>query len=276
VTAALETRDLSVRFGGLKAVDGISVTVEDGRVLGVIGPNGAGKSTFINLITGQIRPTRGKVLVGGRDLTGAKPWKIAAARVARTFQINKPFRGLSVRDNVAIGAMFGAPGGGSVAKARGVADEVLERLGLSGVAELGPTELSVAHAQRLEVAKALALRPRVLFLDEAMAGLRPAEMEPQLELIRELRREGLAIVVVEHVMRAIRSVCDTVLVMQEGRELLTGPPDEVLADERVITAYLGQRYADRQRAERAEAGGSGPAVADQVGPRPEGETRAPG
>jgi branched-chain amino acid transport system ATP-binding protein len=247
MTAVLETRELSRRFGGVDAVADLSLAVEEGTVLGVIGPNGAGKSTLINLITGHLKPSQGRVMIDGRDVTGRRPWTVAKERVARTFQIVKPFRNLTVRENVAIGAMYGPERAGSARGAIEQADEALERVGLAERAELSPGDLSVADARRLELAKALAMRPRLLLLDEVMAGLRPNEIEPSLDLIRSLRDDGVAILVVEHVMKAIMAVSDRVLVMHEGKELTQGPPDEVVKDERVIEAYLGQRYAARER-----------------------------
>jgi branched-chain amino acid transport system ATP-binding protein len=255
VSPVLETRDLSRRFGGVDAVAGVSMAVEEGTVLGIIGPNGAGKSTLINLITGHVKPSHGQVLVDGRDVTGRKPWAIAKERVARTFQIVKPFRNLTVRENVAIGAMYGPERAGSAREAIAQAEEALERVGLGERAELAPGELSVADARRLELAKALAMRPRVLLLDEVMAGLRPDEIEPSLALIRSLRDDGVTILVVEHVMRAIMAVSDEVLVMHEGRELTRGAPEAVVKDERVIEAYLGERYARRARGEDADPDG---------------------
>ena len=250
---ALETRDLSRRFGGLEALSDVSLSVEPGTVLGIIGPNGAGKSTLINLVTGHLKPSAGSVCVDGRDVTGQRPWVIARAGVARTFQIVKPFRELTVRDNVAIGAMYGPDGADSVKDAQRRADDVLERVGLAGRGEVPPGELGVADARRLELAKALALGPRLLLLDEVMAGLRGSEIEPALELIRSLRDEGMTIVAVEHIVKVILSVSDEVLVLHEGRELTRGKPDDVVKDERVIEAYLGQRYAKRMAEENGDA-----------------------
>ena len=252
----LEVRGLTRSFGGVVAVSDVSFSVQAGEVLGLIGPNGAGKSTLINLVTGHLRPSAGTVVVAGHDLTGARPWTVAASRVARTFQIVKPFRGLTVRENVAVGAMFGPGGADSVAEAGNRADEVLERVGLGARAEVPPGDLNVADARRLELAKALAMRPRVLLLDEVMAGLRRQEMAPALELIRSLKSEGLAIVAVEHVMKVILEISDEVLVMHEGAELTRGRPEDVVKDERVIEAYLGRRYAERAAAERADAEGT--------------------
>jgi branched-chain amino acid transport system ATP-binding protein len=242
----LETRGLGRSFGGLRAVSDVSFSVPEGQVLGVIGPNGAGKSTFINLVTGHIRPTEGQVLIDGLDLTGARPWVIAHAGVARTFQIVKPFRGMSVRENVAIGILYRPQGTNVMSHALKAADAVLEEVGIAGLGDRPPGELSVADARRLEFAKALALRPRLLLLDEVMAGLRHTEIEPSLELIRSLKARGITIIVVEHVMKAILAVCDRVLVLHQGQILTTGDPREVLADPRVIEAYLGHRYAKRR------------------------------
>jgi len=242
----LETRGLGRHFGGLQAVADVSVSVPEGQVLGVIGPNGAGKSTFINLVTGHIKPTEGRVLIDGKDLTGARPWAIAHARVARTFQIVKPFRGMSVRENVAIGILYGPQGTNVMSRALKAADEVLEEVGIADMGDRLPGELSVADARRLEFAKALALRPRLLLLDEVMAGLRHTEIEPSLELIRKLKARGVTIIVVEHVMKAILAVSDQVLVLHQGKILTSGDPREVLSDPRVIEAYLGHRYAKRR------------------------------
>jgi len=242
----LETRGLGRRFGGLQAVSDVSFSVPEGQVLGVIGPNGAGKSTFINLVTGHIKPTEGRVLIDGKDLTGARPWTIAHARVARTFQIVKPFRGMTVRENVAVGVLYGPRGVKVMSQALNAADEVLEEVGMAGLGDRPPGELSVADARRLEFAKALALRPRLLLLDEVMAGLRHTEIEPSLELIRSLKARGITVIVVEHVMKAILAVSDQVLVLHQGQVLTSGDPHEVLSDPRVIEAYLGQRYAKRQ------------------------------
>jgi branched-chain amino acid transport system ATP-binding protein len=248
----LETRGLGRRFGGLHAVRDVSFSIPEGQVLGVIGPNGAGKSTFINLVTGHIKPTSGKVLICGQDMTGARPWAVAKAQVARTFQIVKPFRGMTVRENVAVGVLYGTPGVATMFKASQEADEVLERVGIGHLGDRAPGELSVADARRLEFAKALALRPKLLLLDEVMAGLRPNEIEPSLALIRSLKEDGITIVVVEHVMKAILAVSDKVLVLHQGQVLTTGQPRDVLSDPRVIEAYLGQRYA-RRRERSADA-----------------------
>jgi branched-chain amino acid transport system ATP-binding protein len=242
----LETRGLGRRFGGVRAVDDVSIKIQEGTTLGVIGPNGAGKSTLINLVTGHIRPSAGTVLVDGRDVTAARPWVIARAGVGRTFQVVKPFRGMSVLENVVVSALHGARGGTTTRSAYADAAAVLDRVGLAGKARVAPSELTVADARRLEFAKALALRPRLLLLDEVMAGLRSVEIDPSLELIHQLKSEGVTIVCVEHVMKAILAISDEVLVLHQGRVLTQGKPRDVLADERVIEAYLGRRYGRRR------------------------------
>jgi branched-chain amino acid transport system ATP-binding protein len=241
----LQARGLTKRFGGLVAVDGLDLELRPGRLLGVIGPNGSGKSTAINMLTGHIRPTAGTVTVDGQDLTGARPWRIAHAGVGRTFQIVKPFRGMTVLDNVMVAALFGSPHRVAAKAARTTALTTLDRVGLADRADAAPGELSVADARRLELAKALALQPRVLLLDEVLAGLRPGEIEPALELIASLRGEGLALLMVEHVIRAISAVADEVLVLHHGRILTQGAPEAVLSDDRVIEAYLGTRYGQK-------------------------------
>ncbi|HKW71637.1 MAG TPA: ABC transporter ATP-binding protein [Candidatus Dormibacteraeota bacterium] len=244
----IEVRDLNKRFGGLWALRDVTFSVAAGEILGVIGPNGAGKSTLINLITGYTRPTSGTITVDGNDITGLRPWVVAHDRVARTFQIVKPFRGLTVRENVAIGAMHGNDRDRSVRDALATADALLELVGISQYANAAPGQLSVADARRLELAKALASRPRLLLIDEVMAGLRRQEIDAAVELIHRLRNIGITIVAVEHVMHAIVSISDRVLVLHHGSILAMGTPRDVLSDSRVIEAYLGHRYARRGEA----------------------------
>jgi branched-chain amino acid transport system ATP-binding protein len=253
VTALLEVRDVGCRFGGLEALSGVSLKVEKGTVLGIIGPNGAGKTTLANVVTGFLSPTSGRVLVGGKDMTGRKPWLLARAGVARTFQTVKPFRAMSVRENVAIGSMFGVGGKASVAESLARSDEVLARVGIADKAEAHPGELSVADTKRLELAKALAMKPRLLLLDEVMAGLRPPEVDAAVALIRSLGSEAMTVIAIEHVMRAIMAVSDEIFVLHEGAELARGTPEEIAHDERVVEAYLGERYV-RHREEDERSG----------------------
>ncbi|MCA1845014.1 MAG: ABC transporter ATP-binding protein [Actinobacteria bacterium] len=249
MTPRLEATDLCRHFGGLKAVDGVSLTLEPGTVLGLIGPNGAGKSTLLNLMSGCERLTAGRLVVDGRDLTGARPWAFARAGVARTFQVGKPFRHLTVAENVTTGVLYGAEPVRNRAAARARCDAVLERVGLDGQAGARVAELPVAAVRRLELARALAQQPRLLFLDELLAGLRSADIAAVLDLLRSVRDEGMAVVFVEHVVRAVFAVSDSVLVLDQGRVLARGTPEEIAVDERVIGAYLGRRHAERRQAE---------------------------
>jgi branched-chain amino acid transport system ATP-binding protein len=247
MSALLEAEGLCRHFGGLKAVDGVSLTLEPGTVVGLIGPNGAGKSTLLNLMSGCERPTAGRLLVDGRDLTGARPWAYARVGVARTFQIGKPFRRLTVAENVTTGALYGAAPERSRTAARARCEVVLERVGLADRADARVAELPVAAVRRLELARALAQQPRLLFLDELLAGLRAADIAAVVDLIRSVRDDGVAVVFVEHVVRAVFAVSDTVVVLDRGQILAQGTPDEIAVDERVIGAYLGRRHAERQQ-----------------------------
>ncbi len=197
------------------------------------------------MITGHLRPSAGRVLINGADLTGALPWRIAHAGVARTFQIVKPFRGLTVRENVAISAMYGHTRAATKRGAFERADGVLESLALTQLAGRSPAELSVGDARRLELARALAARPRLLLLDEVMAGLLAAEIETMVALIRTVRAEGVTVLVVEHVIKAIAAVSDEICVLHHGEVLTRGAPQAVLSDPQVIQAYLGTRYTHR-------------------------------
>ena len=255
MSALLEADGLSRHFGGLKAVDGVSLTLGPGTVLGLIGPNGAGKTTLLNLMSGCERPSAGRLLVEGRDLTGARPWAFAGAGVARTFQIGKPFRRLTVADNVMTGALYGAEPERRRAAARTRCNAVLDRVGLADRADARVAELPVAAVRRLELARALAQRPRLLFLDELLAGLRAADIAGIIDLIRSVRDEGVAVVFVEHVVRAVFAVSDSVVVLDQGRILARGTPDEIAHDERVIGAYLGRRHAERHQARGDAANG---------------------
>jgi ABC-type branched-subunit amino acid transport system ATPase component len=234
----LRVEGVTKHFRGLKAVDDVSFEAEEGSILGVIGPNGAGKTTMFNLIAGAIRPDSGRVFLEGEDITGKPPHVIAQAGMARTFQLMRPFYSMSVLDNVTV-AVLAAKGGH--ASPRDHAAEVIETVGL-GAWRDAPTEgLPTAALKRLELARAVALRPRVLLLDEVLAGLVPAERAPVMALLEKLRaEEGITLVFVEHIMAAVMRLSDSVLVLNLGRVLTSGAPDEVTRDPRVIEAYLGE------------------------------------
>jgi branched-chain amino acid transport system ATP-binding protein len=234
----LEVESVSKSFRGLRAVDDVSFTVEEGSILGIIGPNGAGKTTLFNLVAGALPPDTGSVRLAGTDVTGAKPHAVSRAGMARTFQLMKPFGSLSVLENVTVARMAA---GASRRRAPAEAAEVIERVGLSRWRDARSEGLPTAGLKRLELARALASRPRVLLLDEVLAGLVPAERTPVMELLETLRRDdGITLVFVEHIMAAVMRLSDSVLVLEQGRVLTAGSPQEVTSDPRVIEAYLGE------------------------------------
>jgi len=240
---------ITKKFGGLAAVDGVDLTIRRGEILGVLGPNGAGKTTFVNCMTGLDKPTSGSIVFDGRDVTKTASFRIGRLGMARTFQVVKPLRQLTVRENVATGAMFGARGRSrSAAQARARADEVLERVSLADKRDRAATTLTIPDLKRLELAKALAMDPQLLFLDEVMAGLNASEIEKAMELILSINRSGVTIFVIEHVMKAIMGISDRLVVLHYGRKIAEGPPQEIVESPDVIEAYLGERFAQRARA----------------------------
>jgi len=238
--ALLEVQGLTRFFGGLRAVGDLSFEVEAGEILGLIGPNGAGKTTVFNLVTGFVRPSSGTVRLDGRDVTGRKPHVLARLGIARTFQIVKPFPGLSVKENVTLAAFLRHPRRADAERAAG---EVLERLGLAPRGARLAGELTLMDQKRLEMAKALATGPRLLLLDEPMGGLNPSEVDVASELVQGIRKGGVTVVLVEHVMKAIMRISDRVLVMRQGERIALGSPAGVVKDPEVIAAYFGKREA---------------------------------
>jgi branched-chain amino acid transport system ATP-binding protein len=227
------------RFGGLTAVRDVSFEVREGDLLGIIGPNGAGKTTLFNVISGYYRPDGGRVLLAGRDVGGEPPHVICRLGLTRTFQIVKPFGNLSVLDNVMIGALTRLP---SVAAARDEARRVIETCGLGPYAAARAKALPVGLRKRLEVARALATRPRLLLLDEVMAGLNPTELGGIVELLRRLHAEGLTLIVIEHIMAAMMRLARRIVVLHHGEAIAEGTPSEIAHDRRVIDAYLGEEF----------------------------------
>ena len=224
------------RFGGLVALDSVSFTVNPGERVGLIGPNGAGKTTLFNCIAGVYRPDKGRILFEGRDITGWPPHRVARIGVGRTFQLVRPLRKLSVLDNVAVGALLHT---NDLEEARRAALEVLELVGLYEKRMHPASSLTLVEKKRLEVARALALRPKLLLLDEIAAGLRPSEVDRLLEMLFEVNRRGITMIMVEHVMRAVMNFAERVIVLQHGRKIAEGSPEEVSRNPLVIDAYLG-------------------------------------
>ncbi len=240
----LRLRAVTKYFGGLAAVDNVDLDVRRGEILGLIGPNGAGKTTLINLVSGAERPTSGSIELEGTDVLRTPPHAIARLGLARTFQIVKPFPNLLVRENVAVGALFGRHGMRRPARAAfAAADEVLERVGLASQAGKLASELTLAGRKRLEIAKALAADPQVILLDEVMAGLNDREVDDAMALLQSMHASGMTLVVVEHVMKAIMGVSHRIVVMHQGRIIADGAPQDVVTESVVIEAYLGKRYA---------------------------------
>jgi branched-chain amino acid transport system ATP-binding protein len=235
----LDVEGLSKHFGGVQAVLDLSFQVREGEILGVIGPNGSGKTTTFHLITGFHRPDRGRVQFDGRDITGQPPYAVCALGLCRTFQVAKPFPEITAHRNVLMGALLRHP---DPAVAAGRADAVLRRVGLEGRAEMAAGSLTTIDQRRLEVARALATEPKLLLLDETMAGLNSTEVDEAMRLILGLRDQGLTVVVVEHVMRAVMSLSDRIVVLNQGSKITEGPPGAIAADPRVIQAYLGKEY----------------------------------
>jgi branched-chain amino acid transport system ATP-binding protein len=236
----LSVSQLSKAFGGLTAVSDVSFEISRGEILGLIGPNGAGKTTMFNLISGLLPPTRGAVVLEGRDITGVPTFRRSRLGIGRTFQIVRPFDGMTVLENVMAPILAREPHPGP---ARRQALDVLGRVGLVEEADTDPKNLTLAWRKRLEMARALATRPKLLLLDEVLAGLNPVEVQDALPLIRQVRDEGVTVFIIEHIMAALMSVSDRVLVMDQGSLIATGSPAEVTANPRVIEAYLGEETA---------------------------------
>jgi branched-chain amino acid transport system ATP-binding protein len=246
----LEARELSIRFGGLSAVEAVSLDVAEGRIVALIGPNGAGKTTCFNLISGFLKPDTGRIRYRGQDITGLAPHEICRLGMTRTFQIVQPFGAQTVRENVAVGAHLRVS---ARARALAHAEAVARRVGLGPELDKLALNLTIAGRKRLELARALATDPRLLLLDEVLAGLNPQEITEVIPVIRGIRDAGVTILMIEHVMQAVMNLADDVYVLNNGRLIAHGPPAQVTGDPVVIEAYLGAGTAERLRRMAATA-----------------------
>jgi branched-chain amino acid transport system ATP-binding protein len=248
--ALLDVRDVTMKFGELVANRQVSFTVEAESIVGLIGPNGAGKTTLFNCISGLCRPTRGHIFFNGEDITGFRPYLIAAKGAVRTFQVVRPLKDMTVFDNVLVGAFLKCSNN---RHAFAKAEECIRLCSLESVQGKSAGELSIGGKKRLEMARALATSPKLLMLDEVMAGLTSTEVKESLEVIRKLRQNGLTLMVVEHVMEAIMSIADKLVVLDGGVKIAEDTPGQIINDERVIEAYLGAKYSQRYK-RRKESG----------------------
>jgi branched-chain amino acid transport system ATP-binding protein len=235
----LKINNLVKDFGGLRAVDTLSLSIKEGEILGMIGPNGAGKSTAFNCIAGVYAPTKGDIFFTGKKINGVKPWNLCKNGLARTFQIVKPFKSKSVLYNVMVGS-FTKTDKTSIAEEKAL--KVLQFLNFEDKKNERAGNLTIADRKRLEIARALATEPKLLLFDEVMAGLRPAEVDEMVQIIKTLRDQGITIFVIEHIMRAIMALSDRIVVIHFGKKIAEGSPQEVASDENVIKAYLGDEY----------------------------------
>lgn len=236
----LRVEQLCKRFGGLKAVDDLSFELRRGEILGLLGPNGAGKTTAFNLIAGFHPADGGRVLLDGREVTGMAPSAICRAGIARTFQLSRPFGGLTALENLMVGAFARC---GSTAEARAHASEVMDFLGMGGLARTDANDLTAFDKRKLELGRALATQPRLLLMDEVVAGATPCEAQEMVDLVRRVRDRGITVLIVEHVMKVIMGLSDRVIVMDQGRLIADGEPRQVVNDPRVLAAYFGDGYA---------------------------------
>jgi branched-chain amino acid transport system ATP-binding protein len=236
----LEVEGVTKNFGGLAAVSHVNLRVDEGEVVGLIGPNGAGKTTLFNLLSGALKPNSGTVRFCGENITGLKPNQICHKGLARTFQSVKVFGGLTASQNVLVGAIFGDRGRGSPKPAGEEVARLLDFVGLSALAGIPARDLTLANQKRLEVARALATQPGLLLIDELMAGLNPTEVAQAMDLVAAIRKQGTTVFIIEHVMKAIMSICDRILVLHHGEKIADGTPQEIATSRTVVEVYLGE------------------------------------
>ncbi len=243
----LKGRGVTKKFGGLVAVNSVDFDVYEGEIFGIIGPNGAGKTTLMNLIVGLLPLSDGEIYFRNVRISGKKPYYIARLGIARTFQIVKPFKGMTVLENIMVGAFFGHGNYTSYKEAYERAEEIANLVGLWEKRDELVDHLNLAQLKRIELARALALEPEVLLLDEVMAGLNPTEMEKIMDLVRDINKKGVTVIMIEHIMKAVMGLSSRMMVLHFGTKIAEGTPEEISQNEDVIKAYLGERYSKRRK-----------------------------
>ncbi len=247
MNSILEVGDVTMKFGELLANKDVSFSVEKGSIVGLIGPNGAGKTTLFNCIAGYYKPFSGSIAFEGQNITGLPSWKIARAGIGRTFQVVKPLKEMTVLDNIMVGAYLREPVAG---KAKAIAERCLDLCFLTEWKDRLAGDMTIGNKKRLEVARSLATSPRLLLLDEAVAGLTSTEVQEMVAVIKNLKNQGITILMVEHIMEAIMPIADKMVVLNHGEKIAEGPPVEIVHDQQVITAYLGEKFARRLAAKK--------------------------
>ena len=241
----LEIQSVSKHFGALKAVDQVDFQVKKGEILGLIGPNGAGKTTLTNVVTGDLKETRGQVFYKGQNVTHMQPYQIARIGLTRTYQVVKPLEGMTVEENILVGSLFGRGGrNNNLNQSKKIAHEIMELVGLEKKKDFMVSDITLPDLKRMEFARVLAMEPEIVFLDEVMAGLNPSEVDEASTLVKKIREDKkLTIVYIEHIMKAVMGISDRIIVLHHGKKICEGSPQQVCDNPAVIEAYLGKRYA---------------------------------
>jgi branched-chain amino acid transport system ATP-binding protein len=251
--AIFEGRKVTKSFGGLMAVQDVDFEIQEGEIFGLIGPNGAGKTTLLNLINGIFPLTGGEIFLSGHRLNGLKPHQITKLGIGRAFQIVRAFEGLTVKENVLVGSLFGTPKRKTIAIGMNEVEKTLDFVGLSAKMNNMISEITIADRKRLEFGRALVVNPKLLLLDEVMAGLNPREVEDLMKMVLEVNRKGITILVIEHVMNAVMGISHRIMVLHYGRKIAEGSPEEIAGNEEVIKCYLGERFVRKEAERRRQA-----------------------